>query len=214
MSVHTETPQVWIACLASYNAGRLVGEWVDATDIDNFNEAVERIKVEAVKAARAEGESALYFPVPEEFAIHDYNNFPRSLVSQFGEYPNWKHVVQAATAIEEQGDMFLAWLEFRDSIDFDEEDIVERCQEQFCGNADNEESYAEEYVSMCGGWAGVPTQMDNPAYPFHSHEKYINPWEELTNYIDWESIAQELFDHGTMSLVTVNGTGYVFGSER
>jgi hypothetical protein len=25
----TETPRVWIGCLASYNAGRLIGEWVD-----------------------------------------------------------------------------------------------------------------------------------------------------------------------------------------
>src|SRR3954463_11580572 len=88
----TETPRVWIACLASYNAGRLVGEWVDATDIDYFNEAVERIKVAAVKAARADGESALYFPVPEEFAIHDYNNFPREIVSSLGEYPDWEKV--------------------------------------------------------------------------------------------------------------------------
>ena len=26
------TPRVWIGCLACYNAGKLVGEWVDATD--------------------------------------------------------------------------------------------------------------------------------------------------------------------------------------
>ena len=37
MSVTTTTavPRVWLACLACYNDGRLVGEWVDCTDVED-----------------------------------------------------------------------------------------------------------------------------------------------------------------------------------
>lgn len=38
----TETPRVWIADLAAYNDGRLVGEWVDATDPDALAAAVDK----------------------------------------------------------------------------------------------------------------------------------------------------------------------------
>ena len=37
----TDTPRIYVACLASYNAGILHGEWIDATDADEIREAIE-----------------------------------------------------------------------------------------------------------------------------------------------------------------------------
>ena len=34
--VNTVTPRAWVGCLACYNDGRLVGEWVDAVDAESF----------------------------------------------------------------------------------------------------------------------------------------------------------------------------------
>lgn len=208
MSTTTDTPQVWIACLQSYNNGRLIGEWVDATDMEYMTEAVERIKLAAIKAAGKD--FPVYFTMPEEFAIHDYNNFPGNIVSQFGEYPNWKHVVAVAAAIEEHGDMFRAWLEFRDSIDFDEEDIIERCQEQYEGQWDDEESYVRDRVMSTG--LGEIEAGEAEVWDGCRHKK-INRLESIENYIDWDTLRTEWFDHGTLTLVTINGTGYVFDSE-
>lgn len=36
MATMTETPRVWVGCLACYNSGALVGEWVDAVDAAEF----------------------------------------------------------------------------------------------------------------------------------------------------------------------------------
>lgn len=204
----TETPQVYIACLASYNAGRLIGEWTDATDIENFNEAVAKITVDAIKAATDAGEFPLYFGVPEEFAIHDYSAFPGSVVSSLGEYPDWKRVVAIALLLEDDNEKTTAWLRFVDNIsDIDSDDMETVRDEQCIGQAESEESYAMEYVTDTGGWGNVPSVIE-----FHNgwQTVKIKPFEELESYIDWGSIAQELFDHGTLSLIN----GYVFDSER
>lgn len=29
------TPRVWVACLNCYNNGRLVGQWIDCTDLED-----------------------------------------------------------------------------------------------------------------------------------------------------------------------------------
>jgi glutamine synthetase len=79
----TETPRVWIGCLASYNAGRLIGEWVDATDIDEMNECRDRVAAQAVEAAKQAGEYPVYFGDPEEFFLADHEGFGFNI----GEYP-------------------------------------------------------------------------------------------------------------------------------
>jgi len=40
----TTTPEVWIGCLASYNEGRLIGEWVEIpTDANDLRDEITRI---------------------------------------------------------------------------------------------------------------------------------------------------------------------------
>lgn len=44
----THTPRIYVACLASYNNGRMHGEWIDATaDADEMQAEVDRILREA-----------------------------------------------------------------------------------------------------------------------------------------------------------------------
>jgi antirestriction protein len=204
MTAATTTPEVWIACLASYNAGRLIGEWVDATDIDNLTEAVERIKHAAVVAARGAGEGVMYFPVPEEFAIHDYNNFPDTLVSQLGEYPDWKTIVSIAKMIEDHGDKFVAYINACE-IDLSEADSIEgKFEEASKGEWESEKAYAEEYLEdmgILGESRKHPGGHDfHPAIP-----------EEWQQYFDLKSWSDDnLFRHGSYTFVQVNGQGYVF----
>jgi hypothetical protein len=101
-----DTPRVWIACLAAYNEGHLHGEWVDATDVDEMNEAGARI----IKTSPA--------LLPEELAIHDYDGFG-NLPSTLGEYPSFETVARIGALIEEHGDAFIAYL---DAIEVDVND--------------------------------------------------------------------------------------------
>lgn len=184
----TDTPRVWVACLASYNAGRLIGEWVDATDVDNLHEAKGRVSAEAVKAAKAAGEYPVYFGDPEEFAIHDYDGFG-SLSSTLGEYPDWETVANVGALIEAHGEAFLAYLE---ACEVDLGEVTEDgFHEAYGGEFDSEENYARDYVDSCG-WAGASKEV----------------LDALDPYLDWESIARELFDHGPYTL----HKGYVFNT--
>jgi antirestriction protein len=58
------TPQIYVACLSAYSAGRLHGEWIDASaDADEM-----RTEIAAMLAKSPE-------PDAEEWAIHDTNGF-------------------------------------------------------------------------------------------------------------------------------------------
>lgn len=209
MTNATSTPKVWIACLASYNAGRLVGEWVDATDPDYMHEATKRIAKAAIAEAKEAGEYPVYFGEPEEFAIHDYDGFG-DLASTLGEYPNWETVATIGALIEEHGEPFIAWVGTLDGgAELDE--IGEHdFEDHYRGEWDSEEDFARNYVSECG-WEGVPAGPIKMDVGFRTIE--FDPIEELSSYLDWESIARALFQHGNYTYVRANGTGYVFEDE-
>jgi antirestriction protein len=186
--------EVWIGCLAAYNAGRLHGEWVDATDLDTLAEAQKRVLRTS--------------PVPyaEEPYIGDYNAFGSACVSLLGEYPQLDDVVKIANALEEHGDAFRAWVELSDSTDADE--LVERFPEVYRGEWESRREFAQETVNELG-WANVPAQPltieGTGRYPAPT----INVIEELSSYLDWDAIARELF-MGSYSAVEVDYKTYVF----
>ncbi len=83
-----DVPRIYVACLASYNAGILHGRWIDVTDPDDI-----RTEVAAMLAASPE-------PDAEEWAIHDYEGFEGAEIS---EYAGVDQVCDLAAFIEEHG---------------------------------------------------------------------------------------------------------------
>ncbi|PQA87681.1 antirestriction protein ArdA [Hyphococcus luteus] len=81
-------PRIYVACLASYNAGVLHGRWIDVTDPDEI-----RAQVAAMLSASPE-------PDAEEWAIHDYEGFEGAEIS---EYAGFDQVCDLAAFIEEHG---------------------------------------------------------------------------------------------------------------
>jgi len=175
-----DTPKVWIACLAAYNEGHLHGKWVDATDENELHEAAQEI----IKTSPAH--------FAEEIAIHDYDGFG-NLSSKLGEYPSFAQVAAIGALIDEHGDRFLAFLEACE-VDLSEHDELEdKFNEAYQGEADSEKDYAYEYIESCG-WAGLDGQQIQDS--------------SLYNYLDMDAIATELFQHGPYSLES----GYVFNT--
>ncbi len=136
------TPQVWIGCLASYNAGTLHGEWVDATDAGELREQQTRIL----------GESPA--PGAEEAFIADYDGFG-GLASSLGEYPNYDDVAQTAQLIEEHGRAYIAYAEYV-GPDYATADDFE---ESYAGEWDSEEAFAENLADEVGA---VPDDLSWP----------------------------------------------------
>lgn len=194
MQTH-DTPQVWIGCLASYNAGRLIGEWVDATDADEIGEAEKRVAITAVAAAKEAGEYPVYFGDPEEFFIADYDGFPQAAVSMLGEYADYATVAAVAVGIEAHGEPFAKWLGSIDSLD-EPATLVERFTESYRGEWESEEAFAMEQA-MEMGLGGLGAVWERPKPPYGISDERVNIIDALSSYIDWETVAREYFDHGS-----------------
>ena len=89
-SVNVDTPKIYVACLAAYNAGILHGEWIDASqEIDEiWNELRSMLASSPVENA-------------EEWAIHDYEGFGSLRLS---EYEGIESAHELACFIEENGE--------------------------------------------------------------------------------------------------------------
>ncbi len=121
----TETPRIYVACLASYNAGKLHGRWIDATDADVIREGI--------RAMLAESDE----PIAEEWAIHDYDNFGGLSIS---EYEDIDKVAELGALIEEHGEAFAVFAD-HEGVEYA---TVERFNEAYCGESDSEKDYAED----------------------------------------------------------------------
>lgn len=85
------TPRIYVVCLATYNAGGLHGEWIDADqDIDQLWS-----KINGMLAASPE-ENA------EEWAIHDFEGFGSFSLN---EYEGIESVQEMAVFIGEHGEL-------------------------------------------------------------------------------------------------------------
>lgn len=123
----TETPRVWIGSLAAYNAGDLVGEWVDADDL----EAMEAV------AAKLPG---------EEIALMDREGFGELI----GEYTQLETVAELGAALVEHGEALRFYLENAGYSDGDDVPVGE-FEDAYCGHYDGEgREYAEELAAEVG----------------------------------------------------------------
>jgi antirestriction protein len=197
----TDTPQVWIGCLAAYNEGCLHGKWVDATDADEM----EAAKDEIIKTSPA--------LLPEEWFIADYDNFPGAIVRELGEYASFQTVANVANALEDHGPAFAAWLSAQDSsLDLDADDLGKQFAEHYRGEWDSEQAFAMETVCELG-WGDVPAVVYVPGRWGHIDPNdpkcRLEVFDELASCLDWDSIARDMFQHGNYTYID----GYVFEDE-
>ena len=117
-------PRIYVACLASYNAGILHGEWIDATDADDIREAIQ----EMLKHSPSPG--------AEEYAIHDYEGFGGIRLSEFEDI---ERIAELGAMIDEHGGAFAAYAGHV-GVDYANE---ESFQDAFCGEWESEQAYGE-----------------------------------------------------------------------
>lgn len=129
------TPRIYVASLSDYNAGRLVGEWIDADqDADDIHAAIQ-----AMLATSKE-------EVAEEWAIHDYEGFGDLKLS---EYESIERVAEIGQAIAEHGDAMAAFLGYDSSRDPSE------FADAYLGHFDKLEDYAENLLDDMGVFDNV-----------------------------------------------------------
>ena len=132
MSTDTN-PRIYVACLASYNAGKLHGAWIDLDGKD-----LADVREEIADMLRESPE-----PLAEEWAIHDTDNFHGIDV---GEYPDLDSVIEHAAMLAEHGEAWAAYVRMVG----EHYATPEGFQDAYAGTYDSERDYAQEYVDSCG----------------------------------------------------------------
>jgi antirestriction protein len=130
MTKNKADPQIYVACLASYNAGHLHGKWVDARqDIETIREQITDI----LKSS----------PIPnaEEYAIHDYEEF-YGAGNILGEYPSLQEVVKAAEFIAEHGELAGKLIARYGDVD----EAIQAMDERYYGCYRSLADYAEAFI--------------------------------------------------------------------
>ena len=85
-------PRIYVASLADYNAGRLLGKWIDAA------QPAENIHAEISAMLKTSPET-----IAEEWAIYEYEGFG---TLRLGESESIENVAEVAELIEEHGLIF------------------------------------------------------------------------------------------------------------
>ncbi|MBO6814546.1 MAG: antirestriction protein ArdA [Rhizobiaceae bacterium] len=207
----SEQPRIYVACIASYNNGRLHGKWIDATtDVEEMQEEVSKVlasskfpNVDAVQCQECE-RVVLYtdrIELPdcescggrnkeirsaEEWAIHDYEG-----LSNIGEFSGLKAVayqvaiIEAADDIGIPGEVASQYInDFGDGLDA--EDIKSELENNFGGAFHRLDEWAMDQAEDMG---------------------YLGPDNNpLISYVDWESVARDWI----MDYYTVECDGYTY----
>lgn len=122
----TAEPRIYVVCLAAYNAGRLHGEWIDATqDIEQIQDDINAI----LQSSPVEG--------AEEWAIHDYEGFGCVSIS---EYEGIQSVHDIANFLTEYTEFGAALLDYWCG---DIEDAKKAAEDSYHGLYDSVADYAQ-----------------------------------------------------------------------
>lgn len=141
--------RIYAACLASYNAGKLHGVWIDVKGktADDLQE-----EINAMLAASRE-------PGAEEYAIHDYEDIP----SSFGEHPSLDDIAAYVALVEEHGDAARAAYEnFRSVSEAGD------AMEHYAGSYKGLDYFAEEYLDDSGVLSNLPDNLRS----YFDYEKF------------------------------------------
>lgn len=131
ITTHTTTPRIYVACLASYNAGILHGAWIDC------DQGEDHIWQELRDMLASSPE-----PDAEEWAIHDYEGFGDHPLS---ESESIEDVARIAGNIEERGEPFLAALAIACDLNH-----AERLMESYCGEHTSNEAFTQQLLEDIG----------------------------------------------------------------
>ncbi|OUL23981.1 antirestriction protein ArdA [Nostoc sp. RF31YmG] len=182
------TPKIYVACLSAYNSGLLHGLWIDATQ--------EREDIEDDIKWMLSWSPVLDDEACEEWAIHDYENFPGFSLS---EYENLEYISKLAQALDEaeDADAMAAWLNYaKDMIhNPDIEELAEEFNSYYCGHWESERDFV------------LKSDEVEEIYNWSEFEKQFKFW---SFHIDWDSVARDLFLEGYDSVKAKPYGIYVF----
>lgn len=115
--VYRPVTRIYVACLASYNNGRLFGRWIDCTGKDGDD-------------LRAEISAMLKdSPIPnaEEWAVHDHEGFAGLITSEWPDLDNVAAIAEVLNDDDDDKQHGLLWLV--NDVGYSIRDALQRCED-------------------------------------------------------------------------------------
>lgn len=165
MTTKTAAPAVgefrcYVADLAAYNEGHLIGEWIalDGLSADEIREEVAGV----IRRSPFEG--------AEEYAIHDWDGLPAT----FGEWPDWEAVAAYVETMSDlDGGEAEAFAAYCDNIGAPvNTDTLEEFREAYCGCFADGKEYAQQLAEE------LDTVPLNALWPL-GHIDWEAAWRDL-----------------------------------
>lgn len=146
LTVTDTTPRVWVSSFGAYNAGFLIGEWVDAS------EAVE------VTAKQLFEGSPYRWTDDEELHCFDVENMLTDREMSPAEATAQAELLESVA--EHQRPAFRAWVASGCHVEGgDGLPSVSDFDERYCGEWDSFDDYASNYADDTGLLAGTPDEI-------------------------------------------------------
>lgn len=144
--MNTEKPRVYVACLASYNAGILHGAWIDLDGTAGIEESIEEMLAEST------------IEDAEEWAIHDSEN-----CGKLSEHVGISELQEIAEAFEQCECDSIDWEHFLKYCECEGLDIehasVSNFEESFHGEWDSVVDYARGFLESSGELSEIPKHL-------------------------------------------------------
>lgn len=170
--------RVWVGCLAHYNNGDLVGEWVDAAEAGAWT-------------CPKKNPDDVYINCEETWVMdHEIPGVSGEMDPMTA--VKWAEVF--AQVEDHQADGFAAWLKWTEHEN-PADDSYSTFEDQYRGAWDSEREYAMEFgtetlidpfvhsAKSVGGRYGQAPGIDDAA-------------DEIIRYFDWDSYTRDLFQQG------------------
>jgi antirestriction protein len=161
--------KIYVADLAEYNNGRLVGKWLDLSDYSSGAEVMEAIQEMLDEQTKKDK----YGDVHEEYAIHDYEGFPSSFYHE--------------SMGESDFDQLYEILKIADDANLPLDVLMKAMSD--LGYEDDPQRVAEEYSSS------IPASMGNEwrdfAYEW-ADSVGIDGVGNIESYFDYEEFGNDI----------------------
>lgn len=135
----SESPRIYVADLAAYNEGKLIGEWLDLSDYSSGEEVMEAINDLLKKWSEEQDVER------EEYAIHDTENIPGDMISEYSGEDDFEKVVSVLTVANDRDipfEVILKWMSDKG------EDDASNAADAYYGTYKDEEDFAYEMVEQ------------------------------------------------------------------
>lgn len=172
----SDTPKVFVADLAAYNEGKLIGEWIDLSEFTSGYDVMDKISELLEKWSEKQGVER------EEYIVLGFENFPDNIYSEYMGENEFEEVIYYYESINNSDFDFEVVNKYMNLYGISSfKDAIEQMNNTYYGKYASKSEFAEEFINSVG---------------FNDSLKY---YLYVTD-TDRRLIAQEEADYYTMDL--------------